>query len=101
MGALKRATFDKAEGLLVLCAPHYSTQPLSVCSYVYLASTSPVSGYGIKNGFGSVDVAVLLEVGAELIVHIELILGGQLPRERHHPCERDRTWLGLRVRARG
>ena len=42
-------------------------------------------------------MAVLLEAGAELVVHLELLLGGQLPSERHHARERDRAWVGGRV----
>ena len=38
-------------------------------------------------------MAVLLETGAELMVHVELVLGGQLPRERHHARERDCTCM--------
>ena len=43
-------------------------------------------------------MAVLLEAGAELVVHLELLLGRQLPSERHHARERDRAWMGGRVR---
>ena len=43
-------------------------------------------------------MAVLLEAGAELVVHLELLLGRQLPSERHHARERDRAWVGGRVR---
>ena len=46
-------------------------------------------------------MAVLLEAGAELVVHLELLLGGQLPSERHHARERDRAWVGGRVRGQG
>lgn len=41
--------------------------------------------------FDLADMAMLLEVGAELLIHIELLLGGKLPSESHHPRERDRT----------
>ena len=34
---------------------------------------------------------MLLETGAELVVHLELLLGRQLPSERHHARERDRA----------
>ena len=43
-------------------------------------------------------MAVLLEAGAELVIHLELLLGRQLPSERHHARERDRAWVGGRVR---
>ena len=43
-------------------------------------------------------MAVLLEAGAELVIHLELLLGGQLPSERHHARERDGAWMGGRVR---
>ena len=43
-------------------------------------------------------MAVLLEAGAELVIHLELLLGRQLPSERHHARERDGAWMGGRVR---
>ena len=42
-------------------------------------------------GAPQLEVAVLLEAGAELVVHLELLLGRQLPSERHHARERDRA----------
>ena len=49
-------------------------------------------------GAPHLEVAVLLETGAELVVHLELLLGRQLPGERHHARERDGAWVGVRVR---
>ena len=68
----------------------YSTQPLRVlllCSYLNVLETRRACVWDLHLDsistqltvsvlFDSADVAVLLEAGAELLVHVELLFGG-------------------------